>query len=264
MLVFNNQQRSGYEEIVSYSPRYYRSIKEMDAVFRLAGWIIDLMAQDMEDMVAFQFLKYMGDEALTRYEAFLGITKDPNKTLKERKAYISALLIGSGKISKDMIILMINQYGECDCQVKLVGSELKIGMTFKNNDDRYIDEIRRIIRAKGPVHLKYIFTVKFCYEMAAKALQKVVLKNICFVIRIPFIPFRSFGDICFYDGSARYNAKRYYILNVKFKMHCKVKTEEDFVDLTVLTRRNVQYFDGKRCYDGTTKYNAMIRKDAIE
>ena len=55
MLVFNNQQRSGYEEIASYSPRYYRSIKEMDMVFRLAGWIIDLMAQDMEDMVAFQF-----------------------------------------------------------------------------------------------------------------------------------------------------------------------------------------------------------------
>ena len=41
---------SGYEEIASYSPRYYRRIKEMDAVFRLAGWIIDLMAQDMEDM----------------------------------------------------------------------------------------------------------------------------------------------------------------------------------------------------------------------
>ena len=42
MLVFNNQQRSGYEEIASYSPRYYRSIKEMDAVFRLAGWIIEI------------------------------------------------------------------------------------------------------------------------------------------------------------------------------------------------------------------------------
>ena len=50
-------------------------------------------------MAAFQFLKYMDDESLTRYEAFLKITKDPNKTLSERKAYISALLIGSGKIS---------------------------------------------------------------------------------------------------------------------------------------------------------------------
>ena len=54
MLVFNNQQRNGYEEIASYSPRYYRGIKEMDAVFRLEGWLIGLMAQDMEDVVAFQ------------------------------------------------------------------------------------------------------------------------------------------------------------------------------------------------------------------
>ena len=96
MLVFNNQQRSGYEEIASYSPRYYRSIKEMDAVFRLAGRLIDFMAQDMEDMVAFQFLKYMNDEVLTRYETFLGIKKDESKTLDERKAYISAMLIGAG------------------------------------------------------------------------------------------------------------------------------------------------------------------------
>ena len=35
MIVFNNQQRSGYEEIASYSPRFYRGIKEMDAIFRL-------------------------------------------------------------------------------------------------------------------------------------------------------------------------------------------------------------------------------------
>ena len=49
----------------------------MDAVFQLAGWLIDLMAQDMENMVAFQFLKYMDDETLTRYEAFLGMATDP-------------------------------------------------------------------------------------------------------------------------------------------------------------------------------------------
>ena len=102
-MYFNNQQRSGYEEIASYSPRYYRSIKEMDAVFRLAGWLIDLMAQDMEDMVAFQFLKYMDDEALTSMKCFWELQKIRTKTLDERKAYINALLIGSGKLSADKI-----------------------------------------------------------------------------------------------------------------------------------------------------------------
>ena len=157
MLVFNNQQRSGYEEIASYSPRYYRSIKDMDAVFRLAGWLIDLMAQDMEDMVAFQFLKYMDDEALTRYEVFLGIAKDPNKTLDERKAYINALLIGSGKLSADKIKAIVRQFVDCECDIQLSGAELYINMTFKDNPDRYIEDIRSLIKGKVPAHIEIIY-----------------------------------------------------------------------------------------------------------
>ena len=41
MEVFNNRQRSGYEEISSYSPKFYRQIKEMDAVYRFAGMNAD-------------------------------------------------------------------------------------------------------------------------------------------------------------------------------------------------------------------------------
>ncbi len=155
MLVFNNQQRSGYEEIVSYSPRYYRSIKEMDAVFQLAGWLIDLMAQDMEDMVAFQFLRYMDDEALTRYEAFLGIAKDPDRTLDERKAYISALLIGSGRLTADKIVEMVNQFRGCDCEgVTLEGSTLHISIIVDGDFSQGTgDSIRGLIEGKAPAHI---------------------------------------------------------------------------------------------------------------
>ncbi|WP_300781911.1 putative phage tail protein [uncultured Acetatifactor sp.] len=154
MLVFNNQQRSGYEEIASYSPRYYRSIKEMDAVFRLAGWLIDLMAQDMEDMVAYQFLKYMNDEALTRYEAFLHIVMDENKSIDERKAYISALLIGSGKLSADKIVEMVNKFRGCDCEgVTLEGSTLHISIIMDEDFNQGIDIIHGLIKRKVPAHI---------------------------------------------------------------------------------------------------------------
>lgn len=168
MLVFNNQQRSGYEEIASYSPRYYRSIKEMDAVFRLAGWIIDLMAQDMEDMVAFQFLKYMDDEALTRYEAFLGIMKDANKTLEERKAYINALLIGSGKISADKIGALVNSFSNCICEdIILEGSVLHINIAIHEELELSIrDSIYELIKQKLPAHIR--MEVAFNYEMLGK------------------------------------------------------------------------------------------------
>lgn len=155
MLVFNNQQQSGYEEIASYSPRYYRSIKEMDAVFRLAGWLIDLMEQDMENVVAYQFLKYMNEEVLTRYEAFLRIVRDENKTIDERKSYINALLIGSGKLSADKIIEMVNQFGGCDCEsVTLDGSTLHISIIVDEDFNQWIsDSIRGLIKRNAPAHI---------------------------------------------------------------------------------------------------------------
>lgn len=155
MLVFNNQQRSGYEEIASYSPRYYRSIKEMDAVFQLAGYIIDHMAGDMENMVAFQFLKYMNDESLTRYETFLGINKDSNKTLDERKSYISAMLIGSGKLSADKIKTLVNQFPECVCEnVVLEEDVLHIDIVILEELKRSVrDSIYELIGQKLPAHI---------------------------------------------------------------------------------------------------------------
>lgn len=155
MLVFNNQQRSGYEEIVSYSPRYYRSIKEMDAVFRLAGWIIDLMAQDMEDMVAFQFLEHMNDHVLSRYEIFLGITKDADKTLDERKNYVNAVLLGSGRISADRIASIVNQFAGCVCEdVALTEDLLCISITVdKSINLKTRESIYDLIKMKLPAHI---------------------------------------------------------------------------------------------------------------
>lgn len=155
MFVFNNQQRSGYEEIASYSPRYYRNIKEMDAVFRLAGWLVDFMAQDMENMVAFQFLRYMDDETLTRYEAFLGIAADRAKALDERKDYISAVLIGSGKVSADKICALVNQFAGCICEnIVLVEDMLRIRIVaYEDRSLKLRDEIYDLIRQKVPSHI---------------------------------------------------------------------------------------------------------------
>ena len=155
MLVFNNQQRSGYEEIASYSPCYYRSIKEMDAVFRLSGWLVDLMAQDMEDVVAFQFLKYMDEEALGRYEAFLGIVRDADRSIEERKAYIIALRIGSGKLSADKITEIVNQFRGCDCEdVSLEGSTLNLSIIADEDiDQRTSDGMCGLIKKMMPAHI---------------------------------------------------------------------------------------------------------------
>lgn len=48
------------------------------------------------------------------------------------------------------------------------------------------------------------------------------------------------------------------------KLHCKVEDPRGNVSISVETRRNVIRYNGERKYNGTTAYNAMIRKEEVE
>lgn len=48
------------------------------------------------------------------------------------------------------------------------------------------------------------------------------------------------------------------------KLHFKVEVPREKVNISVETKRNVIRYNGQRKYDGTTTYNAMIRKEIIE
>ena len=55
MNIFHNDSRSGYEEIVSYGPKWLTEYKEMDAVYQYAGWTLDLMASFLEQIIRNRF-----------------------------------------------------------------------------------------------------------------------------------------------------------------------------------------------------------------
>lgn len=265
MLVFNNRQRNGYEEIASYSPRYYRSIKEMDAVFRLAGWLIDLMAQDMEDMVAFQFLKYMDDEALTRYEVFLGIVKDPNKTPDERKAYINALLIGSGKISADKLKAIVKQFVDCECSIELSGVELYINMVFKDDPGKYMGDIRNLVNGKVPAHLEVIYRGSEGLDIIVKLINTVTAKRI--LHRMDFYLYRN-GGITYLNGAVSLDGNfllesRLELFPVKDRHRIEI-IQKEYVDVgSVLVKKNLNYLDGSIFLNGSTTLNAEEWEEKI-
>ncbi len=265
MLVFNNQQRSGYEEIASYSPRYYRSIKEMDAVFRLAGWLTDLMAQDMEDMVAFQFLKYMDDEALTRYEVFLGIIKNPNKTLDERKAYINALLIGSGKLSADKIKAIVGQFVNCECSIKLSGAKLYINITFKDNPDTYMRNIRSLIKEKVPAHIEIIYHGSDGLDIVVQLADTVMVERMRH--RMNFYLYSN-GGITYLNGAAFLNGSfllesQLDLFSVKDRHRVEVIQKECVKAELILVKKNLNYLDGSIFLDESTTLNAAEWEEEI-
>lgn len=97
------------------------------------------------------------------------------------------------------------------------------------------------------------------------ALNGLRLYNIRMAMRMPFYPFFAYDGHLRYDGAARYDAKRGYKLGVGFKVRCEIPAPQQKIgSLAVISRRNVLYYNGEKRYDGTTKFNALLRRDEIE
>lgn len=265
MNVFNNQQRSGYEEIASYSPRFYRKIKEMDAIFRFAGWLSDLMARDLERTISNQFVDLMEEETFSEYEAFLGITKDTKKTLEERKAYVNALLIGSGKISKDKIIAIVNQLAECDCNIVLEGPELYINMTFKDNPAKYMNDIRSLLKGKVPSHIEIIYHGSEDLNIVVQLVNTVTVERIRH--RMEFHLYGN-GEASYLDGSSLLDGQmllnnKLNLFPVKDRHSCEVTANETFSIDSIRIKKNLYHLDGSLVLDGGTQLNAAEWKEEI-
>ena len=51
MEIFYNSSSPGYEEIVSYGPKWWTEYREMNAVYMFEGWLLDILAKKMEQEV---------------------------------------------------------------------------------------------------------------------------------------------------------------------------------------------------------------------
>ena len=265
MMVFNNQQRSGYEEISSYSPNYYKRLLEMDAVFRLAGWLTDLMANDMENVVSGQFLKYMEGEALERYEAFLGIKADRDKNTEDRKSYIMALLIGSGKLSNDKVREIVNQFTEYECDIILEGSVLYINMTFNDDPAKYMGSLRDVIRQKVPAHIEIIYHGMDGLEIIVELKNSITMERIHHKMNFYLY---SNGKVAYLDGNAYLNGRlllynAFDLYPVRDRHALEVQQSETADTGQVIMKRNYHLLDGSLVLDGSTILNAKEWKEEI-
>ena len=157
MEVFNNQQRSGYEEIVSYGPKWWTEFREMDANYRFAGWTLDLMAHWLERVVNNQFPANADERTITTvFEPALGIEPEPDETLEERRKTVAAYWSGTGKLSKTVIQSIIKAYTGCE-------SELWQIRIFCDEDGQFSQrKIHNIISRRYPVHLSFTIRDMIC------------------------------------------------------------------------------------------------------
>lgn len=125
------------------------------------------------------------------------------------------------------------------------------------NDDNMGEFVRMISAIKSARSIMEGIGMKS--DIDNSMLYDMRLNRVCFFMRTPF--YSTWER----DGAVCHGTKRKYRLGVGLDLHLEIKcSKEEISDMAVESRRNVQYYNGKKLYNGTTKYNAMIRRDEIE
>lgn len=153
--IFWNRQRSGYEEIMSYTPGYYKEIKEMDANFRFAGWTTDLMALGLEKLMSEQIIPECSIAMLGRLESFFG-QNGAGLTEQERRKNLIVLMTGYGKMSAQKIQEIVKTYLGCECQVYWTGQQLQIRLAYISGIETKLDAVTKIFSDRIPAHISYL------------------------------------------------------------------------------------------------------------
>lgn len=174
MSVFNNDVRSGYEEIKSYYPTYYFDVKEMDANFKFSGWLADVMANGLELTVANQFVESMGEEMITRMEIFLSLTSNKSRPLEERRKMVSATLVGFGKMSGSRIKEVIKSFVDANVDVIFNDEYLTIVVARKAAEYTviFMNDIESILGKQTPAHIARKIILSFSWPVVIQSSLK--------------------------------------------------------------------------------------------
>lgn len=156
MEIFYNSHSPGYEEIVSYGPKWWTEYREMDAVYMFEGWLLDIMAKKMEQEVKNLFPSQADDSTLFEYEKLFGIEHDVAISIEDRRRIVEAYYAGIGHLSRSAILQLIKTYTGHEGNVQW-GEGGVLLITFNNDDSVFVSLgiLQKIIERRIPAHIPF-------------------------------------------------------------------------------------------------------------
>lgn len=162
---YNNDFSSNYDELISYYPRYYRNVREIVAILKADGKLLDRAQNAVEQIYKNGFIDSMDEYEIRELEKFLNIKQREQRTLDERRRLIKSYFIGFGKVSATLLSSMIQAYAGCTAEIKfepfdaVSNNKLYISLFPKNNTSFFIEDVFDILSQKVPAHIPYSVTV---------------------------------------------------------------------------------------------------------
>lgn len=220
MDVFNNREIPGYEELVSYGPSWWTEYREMDAIYRFAGWTLDLMALWLEKIVLNQFPIYADEETIAMLERILVLEPEPGDSLEERRRTVAAYYPGNGKFGASTIKSIIKAYSGCDSEIWWEDNILQIRIILDEDAVFSARKIENILLRRMPAHVATSF----------RDLLIVFVLTEYFVERITFrTPISAWQGLL--DGSM--------LLDGTYLLNTELPTRITFVPKLTLTNENM-------------------------
>lgn len=144
-------RRSGYQELLSYYPRYYAEVLEMQAILKYFGDLCDYLEANTEQAFLNYFVKAADEETIEHWENVLHIPYPEGKTLEERRAVVLGKLCSRSHIGEPEIRDTIAAYTPNEVWV-----DFDLGIIYIVIQGNVFDETSLIetLYEKIPAHLK--------------------------------------------------------------------------------------------------------------
>ena len=151
--MYENAFENTYKELRSYYPMLYWEFKEMDAIWRSMGDELDNIQNGIVSFVLNNYIQNADEEVLARWEKFLWITYDGERTLNDRRSVILQFFNGYGHIGEQEIKEIIWAFTVGDIVVELIGGTINITVTRDLAEKFILSDCMFILKKRIPAHL---------------------------------------------------------------------------------------------------------------
>lgn len=179
MEIFDISENSGYEEIVSMGPKWWTEYREMDAVYRYHGWLMDLKIHFINRVISNQFPGQADEETVKKFERMFKFEPEETDTLEDRRRLVAAYYSGTGKLSFGVIESIIRSYTGSECDIWWDDMELNIRIYCKDEVPFSNKKVYQVIKRRFPAHLVFWIRNVLCtFELHEEMdVPKVTYRN---------------------------------------------------------------------------------------
>jgi len=170
-MIFNDYYDCTYDELVTYYPTFYNEVKEMQAVLKAEGNLIDDVKSGIETVFGNCFIDSADEKTIAKLETFLHIHMHGERSLDDRRRLVKSYFVGSGKLSASLLSDIIGTYTGAASKCRFEPCDIEGNNALYIDTERgaetnfYASDIMELIRAKLPAHIPFEFDVVYENEV---------------------------------------------------------------------------------------------------